>query len=194
MAIIVVLLSLLVPAMNNFGSTYGRRGAVNTVMNTLEQARAAALQSGETVHVVFRRRQFPDPDAILVLREADTATATPRYEALTRWITLPKGVLLHDPKVKNILQSDLADSTFDEAQSPVKLDRADGSLFNVLSFNPRGGVAFPGDKALLLVLTEGVRGSGNSVALLNAGPGKNIFEIISLRRFTGRASLEVTAL
>ena len=39
MAIIAIMLALLAPAVGNFQSTAGRNGAVNILMNTMEQAR-----------------------------------------------------------------------------------------------------------------------------------------------------------
>jgi prepilin-type N-terminal cleavage/methylation domain-containing protein len=202
MAIIVILLGLLAPAINAMTSTAGRKGAVNILMNTFEQARVAALESGRNVYVVLWRRIFPEQDALMVLRDPDPTGTSTEYEQLTRWIKLPKGVLLHTVGNDNILVDKLAlpqsASGFDTSKSPVleKLSIRGGENFHVLAFNPCGGVSFPATPTkLMLIVSEGVRGSGGTEALISRK--KEIaggFEIISFRRYTGRASLEVSTL
>lgn len=196
-AIISIMLALIAPAIGNFGSTAGRKGAVNILMNTMEQARVAALESGRDVHVVFLRRQFPERDAIMVLRdpEPDAPANTP-YEQLTRVIQLPKGVLLYAGKEGRrvgLLSLDNDTGTFDESKFSGTFPTGD---VNVLTFNGFGGVAFPTDKNdLMLIVSEGVRGDGGTEAVI-AGKKEQFggFEIISLRKYTGRASLEVSSL
>ncbi len=187
-AIISIMLALIAPAIGNFGSTAGRKGAVNILMNTMEQARVAALESGRDVHIVFWRRQFPERDAIMVVRERAWDDTDPGYEQLTRWMQLPKGVLLHNNHATNILSQ------------PVSTDRVDASLLpgqvpaseiGALTFNGFGGVIYPNSN-LMLFVADGVRGTDGSEAVFRSDSG--IFEIISLRRFTGRASLEVSAI
>jgi prepilin-type N-terminal cleavage/methylation domain-containing protein len=202
MAIIAILLGLLTPAISAMTSTAGRKGAVNILMNTFEQARVAALESGRTVYVVLWRRIYPEPDAIMVLRDPDPAGSSTDYEQLTRWIPLPKGVLLHTVGNDNILVDQLAlpqsSSGFDQSKSPAlsKLSLQSGENLHLLAFNAHGGVSFPASPTkLMLIVSEGVRGSGGTEALISkhkeAAGG---FEIISLRRYTGRPSLEVTTL
>ena len=198
-AIIIIMLGLLGPAISSMSNSAGRKSAVNMLMNTFEQARVAALESGRTVYVVFHRRIFPEPDAILVLREPDPATASPYYEQLTKWIPLPTGVLLHEIGGNNILSEPMPapgpDMTFDKSKSPTKLINANGESLNILAFNPYGGVSFPSAKKLMLIVSEGVRGQGGTEALIsNKKAQAGGFEIITLRRYTGRASLEVTTL
>lgn len=196
MAIIAIMTALLAPAVNSATSTAGRNGAVNILMNTMEQARVAALESGRPVYVVFYRRIFPEQDAIMVLRDPDLTSTKTDYEQLTHWIKLPKGVLLHTVGNDNILLDTLklpqSSSGFDLSKSPAlsKLNLQSGENLNVLKFNPYGAVAFPSTK-LMLIVGEGVRGNGGSVALFRKG-NTGGFEIISLRRYTGRASLEVS--
>ncbi|HVE16339.1 MAG TPA: prepilin-type N-terminal cleavage/methylation domain-containing protein, partial [Chthoniobacterales bacterium] len=69
-AIIALMFAMLGPALGSFGHTASRKGAVSIVMNTLEQARAAALEQNCSVNVLFWRRDFPDRDAIIVVRDA----------------------------------------------------------------------------------------------------------------------------
>lgn len=192
-AIIAILLALIAPAIGNFGSTAGRKGAVNILMNTMEQARVAALESGRDVHLVFSRRQFPERDAIMVVRERAPDDTTPGYEQLTRWTQLPKGVLLYGGKGTSLLSGN-ATGAFDISKLPFTLPA--NSVINVLTFNAFGGVAYPTNKNdLMLIVSEGVRGEGGTEAIIaNKKDQVGGFEIITLRRFTGRASLEVSSI
>lgn len=194
-AIIAIMMAMIAPSISSFSSTAGRKGAVNILMNTLEQARAAALETGSHVYVVIRRSQFPERDAILVLREPDAESAKTTYEALSNWIKLPEGVLIHDAKIANIVSQNFPAGGFDETKSPVQVKSSETSKFNVLVFNPFGGVSFPvSSRELMLFVSEGVRGDNDTEALISKSKEQSGFEIISLRRFTGRASLEVSTL
>lgn len=205
-AIISIMLGLLAPSINAFSSTAGRNGAVNILMNTLEQARVAALESGRPVYVVFLRRIFPDQDEVLVLREPDLASLKPgeppNYEQLTRKIKLPKNILLHSLDNLNssngpidILAASLPNkTTFDPSRVQANLDLKDGERLNILAFNKTGGVSYPPSK-LMLIISEGVRGHGGTEALISSEKEQaGGYEIISVRRYTGRSSLEVTTL
>lgn len=193
-AIIAIMLTLIAPAVGSFGSTAGRKGAVNILMNTMEQARVAALESGRSVYVVFVQRQFPERDAIAVLRDPDPeAPAGTDYEQLTRFIQLPKGVLLYGGKGTSILSATVPATVFDANLIPGTVPSGD---LKVLKFNNFGGVEFPFNKnERMLIVSEGVRGAGGTEAII-ADKKDQIggFEIITLRRFTGRASLEVSAI
>ena len=193
MAVIIVMMGMLLPSISGFNSTAGRRGAVNTVMNTFEQARVAALEAGRPVYVVFARPNFPDQDAIMVLRETEDGTGP--YEQLCQWRKLPKGVLLHSPTAgNNLLKAGQTGSDFTPARFPANSPVPKGEL-GLLVFNEQGAVTFPtGDKSLRkLILSEGVRGAGGTEALISdkkqAAGG---FEIISIAQYTGRAQLDVT--
>jgi len=193
MAVIAIMLSLLLPAITGFNSTAGRRGAVNTLMNTFEQSRVAALEAGRTVYVLFARPDFPEQDAIMVVRETESGTGP--YEQLTKWIKLPKGVLLHDPTAgNNLLKAGQTGSGLDTTRLPAASPVAAANL-GVLVFNEAGGIAFPSaDKTQRkLIVSEGVRGSGGTEALISGKKqGAGGFEIISLSRYTGRSQLDVT--
>ena len=198
MAVIAIMLALLLPAITGFNRTAGRRGAVNTLMNTFEQARVAALEAGRPVYVVFRRRVFPEPDAIMVFRQPeDTTVANWRYEQLTKWIKLPKTVLLHKPGAGESILSDslIATDEFDVSRVPnPPLLASDDRPLKVLTFNESGGVSVPSDKAYRkLIITEGVRDSSGTEALVGT-KGIGGFEIISLSRSTGRSQLDVTTI
>ncbi|HEY8898798.1 MAG TPA: prepilin-type N-terminal cleavage/methylation domain-containing protein [Chthoniobacterales bacterium] len=198
MAILVIMLALLAPAISTITGSTSRNGAVNILMNTMEQARVAALESGRTVYLVFNRQTFPDPDRIMVLREPDPESGKTDYEQLTSWIKLPKGILLHSAGKTDILSESLPTGTsgtnlvFDPAKSKA-FSAAKGDL-NILAFNAYGGVVYPNSTKLMLIVCEGVRDSNGAEALISPNKNAGGFEIITLRRYTGRASLEVTTL
>ena len=179
-AIMAILGALLAPAVSGFTSTAGRRGAVNLVMNTIDQARVAALEQGRPVHVIFAQRKFPEADSILVLRENENGQPT---EQLSRWITLPRGVIF------------VTSGLFETSSPAVGADLLPGSTdsivrHGVLTFSPRGTVQFPtggDDNRRRIKLVDGVReGQAAPVAKTDG------FDIISVARFTGRPQLDVS--
>ncbi len=192
-AVIVLMMSMMLPAISGFSSTAGRRGALNVLMNTFEQARVAALEAGRPVYVVLWRRQFPGMDSVMVLRENESGTGP--YDQLTKWIKLPKGVLLHQPGAgSSILSATPPTSVFDPSRMPNAFTAPAGESINVLAFNESGGVSFPTTKAeRKLIISEGVRGAGGTEALISTKKqGGGGFEIISISPYTGRAQLDVT--
>lgn len=193
-AVIVVMVAAMAPAISGFSSTAGRRGAVNILMNTFEQARVAALEGGKPVYVVLWRRVFPEQDAVAVLRETDDGSGA--YERLTRWIKIPKNVLLHQPAAgASALSVTAPASIFSLTRMPESFSVASGESINVIVFNESGGLSFPTTKAnRKLIISEGVRGNGGTEALLSDTKqrDKGGFEIISISPYTGRAQLDVS--
>jgi prepilin-type N-terminal cleavage/methylation domain-containing protein len=197
--ILAVLMSLMLPAVSSFSSTAGRRGAVNILMSAFEQARVSAIESGRPVYVLFYRRIFPEPDAIMVVRDPEDGLITSPLDHLTKWIKLPKGVLLHDPGAVNLLSQALPVEISTNRLSPAPRLAAGESL-NAVKFNESGGVEYPSGSAASLrqlFLSEGVRGDTGNEAAMSArkktqGSGGG-FEVISLSRYTGRAQLDITA-
>ncbi len=193
MAIIVILMALLVPTISGMSSTAGRKGAVNILMNTFEQARVAAIEAGRPVYVIFARPDFPDQDAIQVVRETESGSGP--YEQLTKWNRLPKGVLLHTPSAgESILTATNYADVFDMGRLAGPIPGNLSQPLSVLAFNETGAVDFPTAKAnRKLIVSEGVRGTGGTEALLSQkAQGAGGFEIISLAKYTGRAQLDVT--
>ena len=197
-AVMAVMMALILPAISGFSSTAGRRGAVNILMGTFEQARVAALESGRPVHVLLYRRNFPEPDAVMVVRDPEDGLPTSPLERLTKWTKLPRGVLLHDPGASNILSQTPPDGTFLARISPTP-QPASGETINLVTFNEAGGVDFPSGSspnARKLFLSEGFRGTGGNEQMISnrkktQGLGGG-FEVISLSRFTGRVQLDIS--
>lgn len=194
MTIVVIMLALLAPAIRSTMMTAGRKGAVNVLMNTIEQARAAALESATNVYVVFWQREFPEQDSIMVVRapvEWNANEAGQTLIPLTRWIPLPKGVLLLTGKGRNLFQSGKP-ASFNVEDLPKKPALGD---LGFLQFSPSGGIQHPADKNdCRLIVSEGVRGANKTVALFTPKKEQGLFDIITFRRSTGRTSLDVTTL
>jgi len=213
MAIIVILIGLLGPAIKGISSTAGRKGAVNILMNTLEQARAAALESGTNVYVLLLRREFPDSDVISVVRDPllwktsskSSATLETNLVPMSKWIPIPQGVLLYKPDKGNTIFSAAIPSKLkaqieDEVPGPggkALKDVKDGDLA-LIWYTPSGLIRQPLAADARIVITEGVRdSSGMEARISNQKEGQGVgggFEVISLTRFTGRAQLDVTTL
>jgi type II secretory pathway pseudopilin PulG len=213
MAIIIIMFTLLGPLLSSFSSTAGRKGAVNILMNTLEQARATALESGANVYVLLLRREFPAPDAIRVVRDPllwkTSSNANAALETtlipMSKWIPIPEGVLLYKPdKGANVFKSTmpaaLKKQIEDEVPAPEGKslkDVPDGDL-GLVWYNPSGSIRQPSGTNARIVITEGVRDKSGIEARISQrkesqGEGGG-FEVISLARFTGRAQLDVTTL
>ena len=197
-AVLCLLAVLALPSMNSLLGSSGRKGAVISVMNTLEQSRVAALEKGRDVFVVFWRRQGTEADAMLALQKNETDT---EWEPLSRWIELPDGVLFYKPDTDDSVFSEDTDLLASQSISPTELPGhpAASELDDVggIRFNSNGGVAHPDNSSQMVVaLTEGVRDSaeGNDEILSEQKKINGGFEVITIARYTGRSTLEMSSL
>lgn len=194
MAIILVMLALLGPAMSGFGGTTGRKAAVTTIMNTFEQARAAALETGTDVLVLLWRREFPKPDAVMVVRESsEWDTASGDYVPLTRWITLPRGIILRSLPVESLADSGTPSGFAYEPPGEGATEAVSSGEISALRFNPSGAVTFPASGSLHLFLSEGVRDANGENAQVGSEDESTVLERLLVSRFTGRTQLDITA-
>lgn len=194
MVIMTVMLALSAPALSSFKNTVGRKGAINQLLNSFEQARVAALTQGAKVYVGFAdsSSQFPDKlkcKAYIIFRDRfDDEPATPQFIPLTKWIMLPQGISLQ--KVNNdqsTLMSDNARVNVDAGCLPL----LSGTVqIPALVFNTSGYIESPGNQYLRLLIYEGFHGV-NGPTLSN--PNNQKFDVIAFRRFSGRAELFLTA-
>lgn len=196
-AILCILMALLVPAVSGFTSAGGRKGAVTLVMNTLEQARVSAIETGREVVVVFWKKNGisttePDQqDAMLVLRRNDSDTD---WEPITRWINLPRGVLFHgeDTESKILGDSSGLDAVSDQTITSLPGNPVKDNL-GAVHFSSSGAVQLPStSNGLRIALTEGQRGPDGTLLVNKQKDGGH--EIISLARYTGRVTLDVSML
>jgi len=205
-AVVAIMMALMLPAIAGFSSTAGRRGAVNILMNTFEQARIAAIESGQTVYVGFADEDFPVEDmryaAFVVFREATdeekSANANRKFVVLKKWTRLPKNISFKRVD-SSLVPMTTASSTIPDID---KLKNELGSAFSawtgncpVVAFNSSGAVAQPASN-LRIYLYEGYYAGGNDNFTRNKNVQESpsgLFEQISLSRYTGRAQLDITA-
>lgn len=206
MAIMALMLALLAPAVSSMTSTAGRKGALNILMNTFEQARAAALESGTNVYVVLWQRKFPENDSIIVMRDAVEwkEEEQQKYDAgdriqLTRYIQMPKNVLLYGGKGKNVFVQPSANTGSSELdQLAAQLPKVGGvapkkSEIGYIKFSPIGTIQYPDKDHSRVIISEGVRGNNKVEAIIaNRKESQGGFEIITFRRSIGRASVDVS--
>jgi len=194
--IMCVMMSLLAPAVGSMTSTGGRKGAVTIVMNTLEQARMAAIEKSRDVVVVFWKKNGTTPaadeqDAILVLRRDDSNN----WEPISRWVKLPKGVLFHGEDAQSEI---LKQNSSALAEVPdVAISALPGNPIKVnlgaVQFSSSGAVQLPSTSiGLRIALTEGQRDSSGTLAVKKQKSGG--YEVISVARYTGRPTLDITSL
>ncbi|MCS7008465.1 MAG: type II secretion system GspH family protein [Chthoniobacterales bacterium] len=179
-AIISLMAAMLLPAVEGFSGTASRRGAVNIVMNTIDQARIAALEEGRNVHVILSANQSPEPESLLVVREVDSEVG---FEILGKRISLPKGIIFREQGV------------FEEGHGSLNLAalQKTGQLRNphrigILTFGPQGTVLHPNgsDNTRRIHIGEGFR-NGSRIDWKSDG-----FDIVSVTRYTGRPQLDVS--
>jgi hypothetical protein len=174
-------------------STGGRKGAVTIVMNTLEQARMAAIEKSRDVVVVFWKKNgtttaVDEQDAILVLRRDDSNN----WEPIGRWVKLPKGVLFHGEDAQSDIMKDssrLADGIDTGALpgAPIKTN------LGAIQFSSSGAVQLPNTSTgLRIALTEGQRDPSGALVVKKQKSGG--YEVISVARYTGRTTLDITSL
>ncbi len=208
MAIIIIMTALLVPSISGYTSTTNRRAAVNILMNTFEQARVAALESGQKVRVAFADSNFPEVEmryaAFMVFRDAtdeerdpagDGSNNGPPYVILKKWTKLPKNISIKTNFGMGNIKTIASDpQTFTGLSALLPLAVQDESL-PVLTFNS-SGVIEGGSNPLQLFLYEGyyLNGQDNYTrnATVQSGVG-GLFERITFSRYTGRSQLDITA-
>lgn len=191
-ALIVLLAGLFFTSISSFSSSAGRRGAANVVMNTLEHARVAALESGQTVYVGFSDDDFPVAEmrykAFLVFRETsdeERAAGGKDYLVLRKWTRLPGHVAFK--RVAGSVIPESGGQTFTGLAELLPGSQRD-ETFPAVAFNSSGAVV-SGSSPIELFLYEGYFANGNDIQTQQSG---GLFEKITLSRYTGRAQFNVT--
>jgi prepilin-type N-terminal cleavage/methylation domain-containing protein len=188
MVIMGVVLALVGPSIGSFASRIGRKGAINTMMGTFEQARVAALTQGVTVHVAFAGDGFGDEyryRSFMVLRErTDEDAPGIEFVPLTKWTPLPKGVSFVNEK--NSLLGVTPIVTLPSELLPVGMS---STAVPTVTFNPSGAIETEAGK-LRLMIYEGfdIDGKPNF-----SRKDRAYIDVINLRKYTGRAELYLTA-
>ena len=192
-AVMALMAALLYSALSGFSGSAGRRGAVNVLMNTLEHARIAALESGQSVYVGFADDDFPIEEmryaSFLVFRETsdeERASGAGNYAVLKKWTKLPRNVAFK--RVASSLVPDSGGQTFPGLNAALPTGQQD-ETFPSLAFNGSGAVD-GGSNPIQLFLYEGYYSGQQDIQTRKGG---DLFEKISLSRYTGRAQLDVTS-
>lgn len=190
-AIMAMLMTLSIPAISGFTSPAGRKGAVTIVMNTLEQARVSAIETGREVVVLFWKKngtsgtQPDEQDAMVVLRRNETDTD---WDMVTRWIKLPTGVIFHAADTGSMILSTMPDANM---ISPLPSPAPLASHIGHIKFHSSGAVKSP-NAGLQIAFTEGQRDTSGSVVVKKQKSGGQ--EVISLARYTGRSTMDIVEL
>ena len=195
-AIIGILISLLMPAMGGMSGSAAKKGALTIVMNALEQARVASIEQGRDTMILFWMKNgvvgpIDEQDALLILRRNEQDTD---WEPLTRWIKLPRGVLFDGgnnaseilaatkPALDGITISQLE-------QLPGKPLKSD---LGAIRFGSSGAVKALSSSALFIPLVEGQRNGSLTITIKRQGD--TMQEVVSVARYTGRATLDIVSL
>lgn len=189
MGIIVIMLSMLLPAVKAMTGSSGRQGAINEVMASFELARVGALRSGSKVCVAFADDTFPDPElryrAYIICRPISGGSG---YEFLSKWRQLPTGVSFASTIDRSMVGSSGASITVEPADGFPGIKTT--TTLPVVEFGSHGGVRAPSSDYLRLYLYEGFHDAGKDVVTQSAD---RFYDVIALARFTGRARVEVSS-
>lgn len=200
-AITAMLMTLAIPAISGFTSPAGRKGAVTIVMNTLEQARVSAIETGRETVVLFWKKngtsgtQPDEQDAVMVIRVNETLD---KWES-TRWVKLPKGVLLDGSRTASIMgnsfTSDILPSPPNNQKVSELLGSPDFSQIRYMHFTTSGAVKSPSSSSsgLYIAFTEGQRATGSDIIAVKKQKSGGQ-EVISLARYTGRSTMDIVEL
>jgi prepilin-type N-terminal cleavage/methylation domain-containing protein len=177
--IIAILLAFVGPAVVSLSRTSGTKGAVSTLMNAIEQARALAITSGSATYVVFADQSTPERyrcRAFIIFQ--DNATFVPA--AVSKWYVLPEGISLR-PAAGVLAQTPAV-----EFACPQPVGSA---LLPYIKFEPTGMVVAPTDPNTLFVcLFSGfVDGGGQQTFTDKVQQTTQRYDAIVLARFTGRS-------
>lgn len=179
-AVVAILTALTLPALQGLAGTNGLRGGVNTVLATLDQARAAAIENGANVYVGFPPPSFRDSQDPFLGHASMVVFRGPRHDEpeetikpLSRWIRLPAGiaVVASNMSLTNVSPSpeELLPKLAGQKVSPL-----------VIQYDRFGRIKTSVTSGTNLVIGEAVI-AGNTVNWKG-----NNKEILSAQRLTGR--------
>lgn len=195
-AVICVMLGLLAPAVASMTSPVGRKGAVTIVMNTLEQARVSAIETGRETVVLFWKKNgvagFPpdEPDGLIILCKNEAGA----WESISRWVKLPNGVLFQSENTSSLILTTQADQSMLDAV-PNTTAKPTASQSGAVQFTTSGAVKSPStpSSGLYIAFAMGQRKTGsNEMAFDKQKSGGK--EVISLARYTGRSTMDIVDL
>lgn len=195
--ILAIMAAMSAPVLTSLSNQSGRKGAVNILLNSFEQARVTALSNGVNAYVGFANETaFPASDSpypyrafILFRDRTDEDPGTGQYVAMTKWMLLPKNIsfkrerysVIGDPSL-SVPHTVISDGSIPKV--------GNGTALPAIVFSPSGSIQNPTNTAdLKLYIYEGFFASGKDNFI---SPNRTFFERLSFRRFTGRAELDIT--
>lgn len=192
LAIIGIMAVAALPALRGLTGSTGRTGGINALMSAIDQARAAAIQSGANSFLVFADSTFPVTNlrytGFAIFREHNRdlgETNTNSSIQIGKWESLPRGVALVSTWLTNLPTNPV--STFPVTASLPGETNSRSLVLPMIEFTPAGGLAAAN-------ATNGVRvfeGTWNGSKGVPARANR-VVDQISLSRFTGRAFLVLT--
>jgi prepilin-type N-terminal cleavage/methylation domain-containing protein len=198
LGIIGIMLGLSLPALMSLSNQAGRKAAVDLLLNTFEQTRVQALQTGQRTHIVFADQSVPLAEmqyrafAILQDKTDEEKAANPSdtspYKFLTKWEYLPKGI-----SFKYESQSLVGTGTSYTLAVP-KSPLFGGGGLPALTFNSTGAIEQP-NNYLRVFIYEGFFSPSparDNFTRRQTDMTSMLYEQISFSRFTGRAQLDIT--
>ena len=204
MAIMVLALTALIPAVTSLSKSSGRQAATNNLIAAIEQARAEAIKSGQPTYVVFPTFTSAAQSTLdrynyrsYAIFEDDAANPG-SVKQLTGWKSLPTGTALRSAGTAAL--SNLAPTASPApSQTPTfsfTPDTGTTPLYQYLKFNSNGEVEAPAPPAnVLLGIFEGYAVSNGSEVVTGAKDGNGnplAAEYVSVSRITGRAQPTAT--
>jgi len=183
-AIIAVLTALTLPALQGLVGVGGLRGSVNSVLMALDQARAAAIESGTDAFVAFPEDSGDanaGKSALIIFREAkDGEGPAGAFVPLSRWIKLPQGILMDLSEV----DFDAADLPSDPSSYLPRLNNADVAV-RVIRYDRFGRIVTGPEGAgqMKIRVGDGVAQGANVVF---KGEGGKMHDVLTAQRLTGR--------
>jgi len=203
MAIIVLLLAAVVPAVTSLSKSNGRKAAISNLLGGIEQARAQAIADGQATYVVFATFGNGTSQATLdrynyksyAIFEDDSANPG-AVKQLTPWRTLPTGLSLRANQGSGFAITNLVTPAALPAPTPsfsFTPNSSSSPTFYLIKFNTAGELDTPAAN-VVLGLFEGFVSSGNETFTCAKDKNGNPFasEYLSIAQHTGRAEPTAT--
>lgn len=192
--IISILLVAVIPAVNSLSKANGGKSAVSNFMNTVEQARALAINSGSATYVVFADETLTStesatPDryrakAYIIFKEDKNFVPV----AVSKWYFMPTGISFlagADPATNGLMTAKDSAVKF---TCPGTVGTAALSL-PFIKFDSSGTVSLPTDPNIMFIKFFAGSVSPSGVATYTDSQQKSSGKLdqVSISRFTGRA-------
>ena len=89
LALLAIATMLVLPAVYGIMKTVSRNSAISSILTTLENARTEAIASGRCTYAVFKDRDYPSVDAMLVVSQSEDEK---KLDVIGNWIYLPQNI------------------------------------------------------------------------------------------------------